>query len=143
MDTFVSCGPHLKKTMGKESHALDRCADVVEALTYYGHREKLRLVGKEDALEELNHAALRIAREVAEETGSLLAGNICNCAVIHLACLAGASAYPFRSPLVQPTCGRAGTRRPKSLRRYGLSPTIPSCNHLIALPRVLVHHDRW
>jgi betaine-homocysteine S-methyltransferase len=52
---------------------------VVEALTYYGHREKLRLVGKEDALEQLNLAALRIAKEVADETGTLFAGNICNC----------------------------------------------------------------
>jgi methionine synthase I (cobalamin-dependent) len=52
---------------------------VVEALTYYGHREKLRLVGKEDALEQLNLAALRIAKEVADETGTLFAGNVCNC----------------------------------------------------------------
>jgi len=56
-----------------------RSTDVVEALTYYGHREKLRIVGKEDALEELNLAALKIAREVVDETGSLFAGNICNC----------------------------------------------------------------
>ena len=33
-------------------------SDVVEAFTYYGHREKLRLIGKEDLLEPLNHAAL-------------------------------------------------------------------------------------
>lgn len=51
---------------------------MVEALTYYGHREKLRLVGQEDAVEALNRAALRIAKEVAEETGTLFAGNICN-----------------------------------------------------------------
>ncbi len=56
--------------------------DVVEALTYYGHREKLRIVGKEDALEELNLAALKIAREVVDETGSLFAGNICNCTAV-------------------------------------------------------------
>lgn len=53
-------------------------SDVVEAFTYYGHREKLRLVGKEDVLEPLNRGALAIAREVARETGSLLAGNLCN-----------------------------------------------------------------
>lgn len=53
-------------------------SDVVEAFTYYGHREKLRLVGKEDILEPLNRNALRIARGVAEETGTLLAGNLCN-----------------------------------------------------------------
>ena len=53
-------------------------SDVVEAFTYYAHREKLRIVGKEDALEEINRQALRIAGEVAGETGALLAGDICN-----------------------------------------------------------------
>jgi betaine-homocysteine S-methyltransferase len=53
-------------------------SDVVEAFTYYGHREKLRLIGKEHLLEELNRGALQIAKEVAEESGALLAGDICN-----------------------------------------------------------------
>jgi len=53
-------------------------SDVVEAFTYYAHREKLRLIGKEQLLEQLNRDALRIAKEVAEETSSLLAGDICN-----------------------------------------------------------------
>src|SRR5215212_8371344 len=53
-------------------------SDVVEAFTYYAHREKLRLVGREDALEEINRTALRIAGDVARESGALLAGNICN-----------------------------------------------------------------
>ncbi|MBA2768601.1 MAG: homocysteine S-methyltransferase family protein, partial [Sporichthyaceae bacterium] len=53
-------------------------SDVVEALTYYAHREKLRAVGKEGMLEEMNRQALALAREVAEESGTLLAGNICN-----------------------------------------------------------------
>lgn len=53
-------------------------SDIVEAFTYYGHREKLRLVGKEHLLEPLNRDALAIAREVAEESGTLLAGNLCN-----------------------------------------------------------------
>jgi betaine-homocysteine S-methyltransferase len=51
---------------------------VVEAFTYYAHREKLRMVGKEDALEEINRGALAIAAEVARESGALLAGDICN-----------------------------------------------------------------
>ena len=42
-------------------------SDVVEAFTYYAHREKLRLIGKEDALEEINRQALQIAAEVARE----------------------------------------------------------------------------
>jgi betaine-homocysteine S-methyltransferase len=53
-------------------------SDVVEAFTYYGHREKLRLIGKEDLLEPLNRRALELAKEVAGETGTLAAGNICN-----------------------------------------------------------------
>jgi methionine synthase I (cobalamin-dependent) len=53
-------------------------SDVVEAFTYYGHREKLRVIGKEDILEPLNRRALDIAARVAQDTGTLLAGNICN-----------------------------------------------------------------
>jgi betaine-homocysteine S-methyltransferase len=53
-------------------------SDVVEAFTYYAHREKLRLIGREDALEEINRAALGIAAGVARESGALLAGDICN-----------------------------------------------------------------
>src|SRR5258708_15551019 len=51
---------------------------VVEAFTYYGHREKLRVLGKEAILEPLNTQALSIAARVARETGTLLAGNLCN-----------------------------------------------------------------
>lgn len=53
-------------------------SDVVEAFTYYGHREKLRVIGREDDLERLNRTALKIARQVADENGKLMAGNICN-----------------------------------------------------------------
>ena len=53
-------------------------SDVVEAFTYYAHREKLRLIGKEHLLEEMNRQALAIAKEVAAETGTLFAGDICN-----------------------------------------------------------------
>ncbi len=53
-------------------------SDVVEAFTYYGHREKLRVIGKEALLEPLNRQALTIAREVADDTGALFAGNLCN-----------------------------------------------------------------
>ena len=53
-------------------------SDVVEAFTYYAHREKLRIVGKEDALETINRQALAIAGEVARESDALLAGDVCN-----------------------------------------------------------------
>lgn len=53
-------------------------SDVIEAFTYYGHREKLRVLGKEDILEPLNRQALAIAARVAGDTGTILAGNVCN-----------------------------------------------------------------
>jgi betaine-homocysteine S-methyltransferase len=53
-------------------------SDVVEAFTYYGHRAKMRIVGKEDLLEDLNRQALALAKEVAEESQALFAGDICN-----------------------------------------------------------------
>ena len=53
-------------------------SDVVQAFTYYGHREKLRLIGKEELLEPLNRQALTIASRVARESGALVAGNLCN-----------------------------------------------------------------
>jgi betaine-homocysteine S-methyltransferase len=60
-------------------------SDVVEAFTYYGHREKMKIVGKEDLLEPLNRQAIRIAQEVAEEAAEqgggerpLVAGDVCN-----------------------------------------------------------------
>ncbi len=53
-------------------------SDVVEALTYYAHREKLRAVGKEGLLEDMNRQALELARDVAHSTDTLFAGNVCN-----------------------------------------------------------------
>lgn len=53
-------------------------AEVMVAFTYYGHREKLRTIGREDDLEPLNRHALRLAKEVAAEGDAIVAGNICN-----------------------------------------------------------------
>ncbi len=53
-------------------------SDVTQALTYYVHREKLRLIGREDDLESMNRTALDIARRVARDTGTLFAGDLCN-----------------------------------------------------------------
>ena len=53
-------------------------SDVVEAFTYYAHREKLAVIGREGDLERMNRQALRIAKEVGAEHDSLVAGNICN-----------------------------------------------------------------
>ncbi|MET0527911.1 MAG: homocysteine S-methyltransferase family protein [Microvirga sp.] len=53
-------------------------SDVVEALTYYAHREKLRVIGREGDLEPMNRRALELAKAVADESGALFAGDICN-----------------------------------------------------------------
>src|SRR5437773_6729548 len=52
-------------------------SDVMVAFTYYGHREKLRLIGREDDLEPLNRQADRLAKELGGDD-ALVAGNICN-----------------------------------------------------------------
>ena len=53
-------------------------SDVMLAFTYYAHREKLRVIGREDTLEEMNRTALRLAREAAAGSDALVAGNVCN-----------------------------------------------------------------
>ena len=53
-------------------------SDVVEAFTYYAHREKLRILGKEDLIEPMNRQALSLAEEIADESDTLFAGDICN-----------------------------------------------------------------
>ena len=51
-------------------------SDVVLAFTYYVDREKLKVIGKEELLENMYFDALKIARKVSNETRTLLAGNI-------------------------------------------------------------------
>ena len=41
----------------------------------------MRSIGREDDLERLNRQALHLAREVADENGCLMAGNLCNSAI--------------------------------------------------------------
>ena len=58
-------------------------SDIVQAFTYNGHREKMRVIGKEQLLEPLNRSALKIAKKVALDTPkgvepNLMAGNISN-----------------------------------------------------------------
>src|SRR6476660_10035784 len=61
----------------KELHVEFRAAgaEVLQALTFYASRDKLATVGREDRLEDLNRAAVRIAREVAGDQ-CLVAGNL-------------------------------------------------------------------
>ena len=53
-------------------------SEVMVAFTYYAHRDKMRLIGREKDLESLNRQALRIAKKVAKEGTALVAGDICN-----------------------------------------------------------------
>ena len=57
-------------------------SDIVQAFTYNGHREKMRVIGKEELLEPLNRAALKIAKKVSispiGKEPNLMAGNISN-----------------------------------------------------------------
>lgn len=83
---YVQAGPFVPEVVldhPDEVSALHRQfvhagSDVVEAFTYYGHRDKLRVVGKDHLLEPLNRTALELARHVARTTGTLFAGNVCN-----------------------------------------------------------------
>jgi len=50
-------------------------AEVLQALTFYASRDKLATVGLQDRLEDLNRAAVRIAKDVAGDR-CLVAGNL-------------------------------------------------------------------
>ena len=83
---YVQAGPYVPEVVLDDPEAVRQLhrqfvragSDVVEAFTYYGHREKLKVIGKEEILEPLNRQALQIAKEVADESGALLAGDLCN-----------------------------------------------------------------
>src|SRR5689334_24616219 len=83
---YVKAGPYVPEVILDAPDALRQLhreflragSDVMVALTYYAHREKLKDVGRAGDLEELNRQAVRIANEIAAEGGALVAGNICN-----------------------------------------------------------------
>jgi betaine-homocysteine S-methyltransferase len=83
---YIKAGPFVPEVILDEPDALRQLhreflragSDVMVALTYYAHRDKLRDVGRGDDLEEMNRQAVRIANEIAGEGGALVAGNICN-----------------------------------------------------------------
>ncbi|GAC1386518.1 MAG: hypothetical protein NVS1B7_4470 [Candidatus Saccharimonadales bacterium] len=52
--------------------------DVLVALTYYAHRDKMKVIGREVAVEQLNRQAVRLAKRAAKNNDVLVAGNICN-----------------------------------------------------------------
>src|SRR4051812_32506985 len=83
---YIKAGPYVPEVILDAPDALRQLhreflragADVMVALTYYAHREKLKDVGRAGQLEELNREAVRIANEIAREGDALVAGNICN-----------------------------------------------------------------
>ena len=83
---YVRAGPYTPEVVVQDPQVVRQLhidfaragADVIQACTYYAHEEKLRDVGMQGALEEINQTATRLAREVADEYGILVAGNLCN-----------------------------------------------------------------
>jgi betaine-homocysteine S-methyltransferase len=83
---YVKAGPYVPEVILDAPDALRELhreflragADVMVALTYYAHREKLKAVGRDGELEAMNRQAVRIAGEIAREGDALVAGNICN-----------------------------------------------------------------
>lgn len=83
---YVSAGPFTPEVSVENPEALLQLqrdfaragSQVLQALTYYAHEEKLKDIGKEGALAEINSAAVRIAAEAAAPYGCLVAGNLAN-----------------------------------------------------------------
>lgn len=83
---YVQAGSYVPEVVLENPEAVEQLhreflnagTDVLVALTYYAHREKLKVVGRENDLEELNRKAVRIAKKAAHGHDVLIAGNICN-----------------------------------------------------------------
>jgi betaine-homocysteine S-methyltransferase len=83
---YASAGPFLPQAVVEQPEAVRQMqtdfaragAQVLQACTYYAHERKLRDLGLEGALEEINRGAVRIARDVARGYGALVAGNLAN-----------------------------------------------------------------
>ena len=83
---YVRAGPYTPEVVVEDPQVVRQLhidfaragADVIQACTYYAHEEKLKDIGMQGALAEINQAATRLAREVADEYGILVAGNLCN-----------------------------------------------------------------
>jgi betaine-homocysteine S-methyltransferase len=83
---YVQAGPFVPEVvldapeavLGLHREFLRAGAEVMVALTYYAHRDKLAVVGRADDLEAMNRAAVRMAGLVAAEGDALVAANICN-----------------------------------------------------------------
>jgi betaine-homocysteine S-methyltransferase len=83
---YIKAGPYVPEVILDAPEAvlqlhrefLRAGADVMVALTYYAHRDKLKVIGRDGELEEMNRRAVRMANQVAREGGALVAANISN-----------------------------------------------------------------
>jgi betaine-homocysteine S-methyltransferase len=83
---YVRAGPYTPEAVVEHPQVVKQLhvdfaragAEVIQACAYYAHEEKLKDIGMQGALKEINEGATRLAREVADEYGCLVAGNLCN-----------------------------------------------------------------
>lgn len=81
---YVQAGPFTPEVSISNPEALAQLhreflragADVLQALTFYASEDKLATVGLKGKVDEMNHAAVRIASEVAAGSDVLVAGNL-------------------------------------------------------------------
>jgi betaine-homocysteine S-methyltransferase len=81
---YVQAGPFTPEVSITDPEALAQLhreflragADVLQALTFYASEEKLATVGLAGRVDDINRAAVRVARSVAQEGDALVAGNL-------------------------------------------------------------------
>jgi len=81
---YVQAGPFTPEVSLTHPEALSQLhreflragAEVLQALTFYASEDKLATVGLGGKVDEINRAAVRIARQVASEGNALVAGNL-------------------------------------------------------------------
>ncbi|HSW96832.1 MAG TPA: homocysteine S-methyltransferase family protein [Candidatus Saccharimonadales bacterium] len=83
---YITSGPYVPEVVLDFPKAVEELhkefllagSEVMIALTYYAHREKLKDVGRENDLEKMNRRAVQLANRIAQNTNALVAGNVCN-----------------------------------------------------------------
>jgi betaine-homocysteine S-methyltransferase len=81
---YVKAGPfvpeavldHPRAVVELHSEFLRAGAEVMVAFTYYAHRSKMKHIGREIDIEQLNRTAVRLATEAASLDSALVAGNL-------------------------------------------------------------------
>jgi len=81
---YVRAGPFTPEVSVTEPEALAQLhrefmragAEVLQALTFYASEDKLATVGLSGRVDDINRAAVEVAREVAAEGDALVAGNL-------------------------------------------------------------------